>query len=97
MRNNNIVILGPWLFVIAVWIGIIWIGQEMEFFGIIILFMLALVGSVILAALIHGKEYCEAPEFEWMKSWKVYIPNSMFLQKTWEKSRRRLKSKTGVY
>lgn len=64
MKSNDLVIMGPWLFVIIVWIGSIWIGQEMEFFGIIILFVLALAGSAGLAALVHGKECCE-PDIKW--------------------------------
>ncbi|HUX55952.1 MAG TPA: hypothetical protein VMV77_03195 [Bacteroidales bacterium] len=37
----------------------------MEFFGVIILFILALVGSAGLTALIHGKECCEGKQVEW--------------------------------
>lgn len=64
MKSNNIVIMGPWLFVTAIWIGMIWVGQELEFFGVILLFILAFLGSAGLAALIHSKECCEGPQVD---------------------------------
>ncbi len=51
MTSKNLVILAPWIFVTIVYIGAMLSGG-IVFFGVILLFFFALIGSAAMASLV---------------------------------------------
>ena len=52
METRDLIILCIWAFVALIWVGYLWIGQVMEFFGAIILLVIALGFSIVVVLLL---------------------------------------------
>ncbi|MFX0202703.1 MAG: hypothetical protein ACFFCW_41900 [Candidatus Hodarchaeota archaeon] len=55
METRNLIILCIWIFVLALLVGLWWIGERLIFEGYLLLFFIALISSIIVAYLLQEK------------------------------------------
>jgi energy-coupling factor transporter transmembrane protein EcfT len=49
METKNVIIVCIWLFVIVVFVGYLWVGEILTFFGVIALFIIAAISTAVAA------------------------------------------------
>jgi hypothetical protein len=49
METRNVIIVCIWLFVIVVFVGYLWVGEILSFFGIVVLFAIAAIATAVAA------------------------------------------------